>query len=186
MRFFTPARRLVRFSPSFAALLIAVLAGCSTPQPAAPPASVPIAPVTAPASAPPAPPAAIRQSLASEQVRLSDLFRGTPVVFAMQQDGSLRATVPLRFSFEAGGVKVKPPLAAVLDRLAKSQAQAMTKLRVAAPADSGARAGSPLAQDRAASLRDHLAAQGIAAARVQIAAKGPANLVEIVVSEATR
>ena len=156
--------------------MITLLAACGTPRPAAPPASasspVPIAPGT------PVP----RTNLASEQVRLAELFRGTPVVFAMQQDGSLRATVPRRFSFDAGALKVKPPLAAVLDRLAKSQLQTNSRMRVSAPADPEVRAAT-LARDRAGSVRDHLIAQGIVAGRVQIGSVVPAEQVEIVVSE---
>src|SRR5690348_812753 len=65
--------------------------------------------------------AAPRPTLSEEQRRLADLFRGTPVVFAMQPDGSMRVSVPLRYSFDPGRFAVKPPLGAVLDRVAKSQ-----------------------------------------------------------------
>jgi len=40
-----------------------------------------------------------KATLASEQRRLAELFRGTPVEFEMQRDGSLRITVPLTFAF---------------------------------------------------------------------------------------
>ena len=85
-----------------AAVLIAALAACRTPPSstpatpgpsAAPGAAAPgLASPAAPASAPP--PA--RQTLASEQRRLAELFRGTPVAFTMLADGTLRVTVPLR------------------------------------------------------------------------------------------
>lgn len=130
---------------------------------------------------PPAP----RVTLASEQVRLAELFRGTPVSFTMQQDGSLRATVPRRFSFDAGGIKVKPPLAAVLDRLAKSQLPSTTRLRVSAPADPETR-GPALARDRALSVRDYLMGQGIAPTRLQANGVAQTDQVEIVVSESAR
>jgi len=126
-----------------------------------------------------------RANLASEQVRLAALFRGTPVVFAMQQDGSLRATVPLRFSFDPGATQVKPPLAAVLDRLAKSQLQMNTRLRLNVPADPPARLAA-LARDRSTAVRDHLGAQGITAARVDTSAVLQTEQVEIVVSDASR
>jgi outer membrane protein OmpA-like peptidoglycan-associated protein len=156
--------------------LIAVLAGCGTRPAPAPP----VAPVPAPAPAPPA-----RATLVTEQLRLAELFRGTPVVFSLQQDGSLRATVPRRFSFDAGAVQVKPPLAAVLDRLAKSQRAATSRLRVTAPSDPDSR-NPALARDRAASVRDHFVAQGIAAARVQVNGAPQTEIVEIVVSEGSR
>ena len=156
-----------------AAPLIAVLAACGTSRPAPP---VPPAPtVPAPAPAP-------RATLASEQVRLAELFRGTPVTFAMQQDGNLRATVPRRFSFDAGAIKVKPPLAAVLDRLAKGQLQATSRMRVSAPADPEGRGGN-LARDRALSVRDYLMGQGIVATRLQATGATQTEQVEIVVSE---
>ncbi|MEP7099752.1 MAG: hypothetical protein ABI781_04540 [Burkholderiales bacterium] len=168
-----------RFLSRFlAASTITLLAACGTPQPASPPLP-PSSSTVQPA------PGAARSNLASEQVRLAELFRGTPVVFAMQQDGSLRATVPRRFSFDTGAVKVKPPLAAVLDRLAKSQLQTNSRMRVSAPPDPEARAAT-LARDRAGSVRDHLVAQGIVAARVKISSAVPAEQVEIIVSEAAR
>lgn len=150
--------------------LLAALGGCATGPITA------VQPVPAPAPAPASAP------LVTEQLRLAELFRGTPVVFSLQQDGSLRATVPRRFSFDAGAAKVKPPLAAVLDRLAKSQLAASTRLRVTAPSDPQAR-GPALARDRAAAVREHLIAQGIAAVRVQATVAAQSELVEIIVSE---
>lgn len=123
-----------------------------------------------------------RPPLALEQLRLAELFRGTPVAFTLQQDGSLRATVPRQFSFDTGAIKVKPPLAAVLDRLAKGQLQANSRMRVSAPADSETRNAS-LARERALSVRDYLAGRGIAATRLQASGAAQADLVEIVVSE---
>ena len=94
------------------ALLLGVLAGCTanttkpTPAPAAAPASAPASgatPVPGPAASAPAP---VRTTLAAEQRRLSELFRGTPVVFSMQADGSLRVEVPLGFCFDRGAFVV--------------------------------------------------------------------------------
>jgi outer membrane protein OmpA-like peptidoglycan-associated protein len=175
------------------ALCLATLAGCaskSTPVPAtapaappgtAPKAAAPGAPAASgPAAAAPVPP---RASLAAEQKRLSELFQGTPVVFTMQADGSLKVEVPLSFCFDRGAFVVKPPLAAVLDRLARSQRGDMTKLRVSAAGDTAA-SGANLARDRAASARDYMVARGVLAARVVLANGAPGEGVEIVVSEA--
>ena len=52
-----------------------------------------------------------KATLESEQRRLAELFRGTPVVFEMQRDGSLRIVVPMAFAFDKGRSVVKPPLA---------------------------------------------------------------------------
>jgi len=123
-----------------------------------------------------------RATLAGEQVRLAELFRGTPVAFTMQQDGSLRATVPRRFSFDAGAIKVKPPLAAVLDRLAKAQLQTGARMRVSAPSDPEVR-GLTLARDRALSVRDYLAGQGVATTHLQVSGAVQTEQIEIVVSD---
>lgn len=151
------------------------MSACGTrppPAPMAPAAAVPI-PGTPDMRAP----------LALEQMRLAKLFRGTPVTFTLQRDGSLCATVPRQFSFDAGAIKVKPPLAAVLDRLAKGQLQAGSRMRVSAPADPDARVPS-LAQERALSVRDYLAGRGIAATRLQASGAAQTERVEIVISDA--
>ncbi len=181
-----------RFVAAFASAtasitLLIVLAACAS-KPAAPTAATPAnaLPLPEPAAAPAASAPPPRANLATEALRLSDLFRGTPVVFATQQDGSLRATVPRKFSFDAGSTRVKPPLAAVLDRIAKSQAQTTNLIRVAAPADADAKVAT-LARDRATSVRDYLVSQGIAVGRLQSgAASHPTDGVEVVVSQPMR
>jgi outer membrane protein OmpA-like peptidoglycan-associated protein len=146
------------------------------------------APAPAPAVQPGAarngalPQAEPKPTLVAEQRRLADLFRGTPVVFAMQPDGSLRVGVPLKYSFDDGQTAVKPPLAAVLDRVARSQRAQKTRLRVAAPAD--AKAGNPqLARERAASTRDYLVAHGVRVTRIAGLAPTHNGNVEIIVAE---
>lgn len=123
-------------------------------------------------------------SLASEQRRLAGLFAGTPVVFAMQADGSLRAEVPLRYSFDARRSAVKPPLGKVLDHIAGSQAERETLLSIYAPGDEVGAAQARLARERAASTRDYLVARGISVTRFtgMMAAEGEA--VRILISEA--
>ncbi|HUP05633.1 MAG TPA: hypothetical protein VMU47_00670 [Caldimonas sp.] len=121
-------------------------------------------------------------SLAEEQRRLAELFKGTPVVFELQKDGSLRVSVPLRYSFDRGRHAVKPPLGAVLERVAKSQRAEPTRLSVIAPTDPGAK-GLLLATERASSARDYMVARGVQATRFSIAAAGGGDVV-IVVAEA--
>jgi outer membrane protein OmpA-like peptidoglycan-associated protein len=150
--------------------IVAVLTACGT-QPVS---TRPAAPSPEPA------PRQQQPTLAAEQRRFAALFDGTPVVFAMQPDGSLRATVPRRYCFDAGSIKVQPPLAAVLDRLAKSQAPTASRLRISAPSDPQQR-GLALARDRALSVRDYLMGHGIAAPRLQANGANPADEVEIVV-----
>jgi outer membrane protein OmpA-like peptidoglycan-associated protein len=157
-----------------------LLSGCSLFH-----TTTPSAPTTAKkpsVGAPALPEEQPKVSLASEQRRLADLFRGTPVVFEMQPDGSLRVDVPLKYSFDDGQTVVKPPLAAVLDRVARSQRAQKTKLRVAAPTD--ARSANPqLARERAASTRDYLVAHGVKASRFAGIAPASNGNVEIIVAE---
>lgn len=153
--------RLVAFL--IAALLLVWLAGCAT-KPAAPPA-MPAVP-----------------TLADEHRRLSGLFEGTTVVIEMTGDGRLRLEVPLKHSFDAGRSAVKPPLAALLDRVANGvKRQRATELRIAAPPDPGG--GAALAAERAASTRDYLVSRGVAVTRIASAQRGELDGVEIVVSE---
>ncbi|MEP7057631.1 MAG: hypothetical protein ABI809_07650 [Caldimonas sp.] len=123
-----------------------------------------------------------RATLESEQRRFADLFRGTPVVFEMQVDGSLRVTVPLAFSFDKGRFAVKPPLGAVLDRVARSQRPERTRFLVMAPADPRSK-GLLLATERATSARDYMVARGVEATRFSIAASGSGDSVVIVVAD---
>ena len=154
---------------AFAAVLIAALAACRTPPASTPSTQVPSTAPTPVSPGPAAAPVPPRQTLASEQRRLAELFRGTPVVFAMQADGALRVTVPLQYCFDRAAVVVKPPLAAVLDRLAKSQRDQGTRLRVAAAPDPDKDGAEALARRRADSARDYLEAQGIKANRLMAA-----------------
>lgn len=104
-------------------------------------------------------------TVASEQRRLRDELRDAPVVvIETTPEGRLRVAVPLRYCFETGRSAVKPPLAAVLDRMTPGLKPGGFDVRVAAPADG--RGGSALlAQDRAASVRDYLVARGVPALR---------------------
>ena len=178
----------MKISPLFTAALLAGLAGCaskSTPPAPAAPAAAPAA--TAPASpagstAPASTPVPPRPSLAVEQKRLAELFKGTPVVFSMQADGSMKVDVPLSFCFDRSAFIVKPALGAVLDRLARSQRGDTTRMRVTASGDSAA-SNPNLPRDRAASARDYMVARGVSATRVVLANGAPGEGVEIVLSE---
>jgi outer membrane protein OmpA-like peptidoglycan-associated protein len=162
-------------------LALAFVGGCATRTPGAPaptPAAAPGSPQTGTPAHPPAPAA----TLASEQQRLAALFEGTPVVFAMQRDGSLKVEVPLRFSFDPGSSTVKPPLAAVLDRIATSQRRAGSRLLVVAPGDKRGK-GITLGVDRAVSARDYLVGHGVSATRFAVSGVVEPDTIRIVVSE---
>ena len=157
----------------------ALLLGCATSR-APVLAPVPAAPLPRAAAPEGAAAASINGPLAAEWRRLAELFRGTPVVFVRQADGNLRVDVPLHFCFDAGHAVVKPPLAALLDRVAASQRHQATRVVVTAPSDPGAK-GLALATARAVSSRDHMAARGVAASRFSIAAVAHAAGVRVLV-----
>lgn len=110
-----------------------------------------------------------RPTLAQERQRIADLFQGTPVTLAIDGDGSLRAEVPLKFSFDAGRAVVKPPLGALLDRLVGSPATRGGSWVVAAPGDPKSK-GNTLALERAASTRDYLVGRGADRLRFSVSA----------------
>ena len=124
-------------------------------------------------------------TLAQERERLAGLFDGTPVVLEIDRDGSLRAEVPLRFCFEPARAVVKPPLAALLDRLAGSPATRGGVWSVAAPGDPASK-GTTLANERAASVRDYLVGHGADALRVSVsvapAVGTPSAVVRVIVT----
>lgn len=148
--------------------LVVVLTACASPSP------------RTSASAP-----APKPTLAQERQRLAELFDGTPVVLAIDRDGSLRAEVPLRYCFEPARAVVKPPLAALLDRLAGSRATKGGTWSVAAPGDPTSK-GTTLANERAVSVRDYLVGHGADASRVAVsvppAAGNPSAVVRVVVA----
>lgn len=177
------------------------VAGCATPvsldEPARvlplPPAPVvvvpapatPAPPVLVPAPLPPLPTAPGAQRvpdvvpgipvteppMLTEQRWLDGWFAGTPVVIALQGDGALLVEVPMEFSFDSGDAAVKPPLAAVLDRVATSLLrQREAQLSLDTPGDAGA--PTRLAYDRATSVRQYLASRGVDPQRVTEAPPG--------------
>jgi outer membrane protein OmpA-like peptidoglycan-associated protein len=132
---------------------------------------------TAPeAQAPSAPPAseptraaqrtAAASTLAIERQWLAAWFKGTPVVIAQRPDGAVVVEVPREFCFEAGQEIVKPALAAVLDKVARSMRRtAIAELHlIAAPGDQGGAAA--LGMRRATRVYDFLRARGLPAGRL--------------------
>lgn len=163
--------------------LLLMLQGCGTTKPAARPTSPPAAatatppaPTSVPAAAPsaatpqagaPAAAAAPRSgALVVERQWLQSWFNGTPVRIAQQGEGPVAIDVPQEFCFDAGRSAVKPPLAAVLDKLAQSlrRTPAARLPLLAAPADVPAVPG--LALQRATQMRTHLLSRGVRAGQL--------------------
>jgi outer membrane protein OmpA-like peptidoglycan-associated protein len=139
-------------------LLLAALHGCSS-MPSPPPA--PAAPAVHPAAPAPRP-----SSLAVERQWLQSWFEGTPVRITQRSEAAFTIDVPRDYCFDAGRSTVKPPLAAVLDKLAQSlQRKPAARVELlAAPGDSAA--ASPLAQQRADSVRRYLIARSVSSAQL--------------------
>ncbi len=141
-----------------AALLTALLlAGCASTN-APPTAGRTTAPApTVPQAAPPV--------LAAERHWLEELFRDTPVTVSAAPDAGVRVEVPLKYAFDTGKDQVKPPLAAVLDKVATSlHRQPRAQLRVSAPAGA-----------RAENVRQQMLKRGVPASRIApLVARGDA------------
>ena len=92
---------------------------------------------------------------------MKQLFDGTPVAIASEPDGSMRVDVPMTFSFDDKSNAPKPPLRAVMDKVAVSMArQATTKVQLASP--------GPVA--RGAAMRSYLQGRGVIGLRVVVLA----------------
>ena len=141
-------------------LLVAIaLCGCGTaPQrSSAPP---PVGPVTAEART------AVAESLAAERQWLGSWFKGTPVRIAQRGSGEVTIEVPREFCFEPGQSSVRPPLAAVLDKVAESLRRVpLAYLSLLAAPDDAAGA-SALALQRAGQVPRYLRARGVPSARL--------------------
>jgi outer membrane protein OmpA-like peptidoglycan-associated protein len=135
--------------------LLALQACVSTPAPSTP--STPTAPEV-PATAPPAP---RTSAVVIERQWLQSWFGGTPVRIEQRSESSFSVEVPREYCFDTGRSEVKPALAAVLDKVAQSllRKPGMRVQLLAAPGD--AAETSPLAQQRAGSVRKHLLARGV-------------------------
>lgn len=161
-----------------ALLVLLAIGGCASRR--APEAQAPVdAPATrsdASGSVSAAPPAsaptlaaqrtAAAATLAVERQWLAAWFKGTPVVIAQRSNGGLIVEVPREFCFEPGQEVVKPALAAVLDKVAKSMRRtAVAELHlIAAPGDLGGAAN--LGTRRATRVYDFLRARGLPESRL--------------------
>jgi hypothetical protein len=146
-------------------LFAAVVVGCAAPS-TVPPSTVPPATPAEPARPGQPPP----NVLAAEVTWMKQLFDGTPVAIASEPDGSMRVEVPLTFSFDDKSNAPKPPLRAVMDKVAASMArQASSKVHLATP-------GPPA---RGAAMRSYLQGRGVIGLRVVVLAPPPGEAVTL-------
>jgi hypothetical protein len=149
--------------PALCVLLAAIVAGCAAPTqvpPGTPPATEP----------PPRPGQPPPNVLAAEVTWMKQLFDGTPVTIASESDGAMRVDVPMQFSFDDKSNAPKPPLRAVMDKVAVSMArQPSTKVHLATP-------GAPA---RGAAMRSYLQSRGVIGLRVTVLAPPPGDAVTL-------
>lgn len=166
------ARRVV------ALLAPLLLYGCASVAPSGPEPPVAPRPVTTPAPRP--------ASLAIERQWLQSWFKGTPVRIEQRSGAEFSVQVPGEYCFDAGSSAVKPPLAAVLDKLAQSL-QRKPEARVdllAAPGDAAGAAA--LVQQRGDSVRKHLIARGVSSQRLAATSAADVAAVQLRIGLAAR
>lgn len=94
------------------------------------------------------------------------LFDGTPVNIVAESDGSMRVDVPMVHAFDEKSAAPKPPLRAVMDKVATTMGrQSSSKVHIATP--------GPTA--RSAAMRSYLATRGVIALRVVVASSQPSG-----------
>lgn len=148
--------------------LLILLAGCASP-PVTPPAGAPStatpSAVTPPVGTTPAPeplrPGQPAPTVLAAEVRwMQALFDGTPVNIVNEADGAMRVDVPMAHAFDEKSNAPKPPLRAVMDKVATTMGrQSSSKVHIATP-------GPPA---RSTAMRNYLATRGVIALRVVVA-----------------
>ena len=112
---------------------------------------------------------------------------GTGIDVTRTQDNQLKVNVPSDFSFDVGRFAIKPQMRPVLDQFAQGLDPAM-RVRVVGHTDSTGNdaINNPLSVDRAQSVRDYLAARGVAPSRVETTGIGSRSPVADNATEAGR
>jgi outer membrane protein OmpA-like peptidoglycan-associated protein len=109
--------------------------------------------------------------MAKQKGEMEAATQGTGVVVTQTADNQLKLAVPSDVSFATGSAQLTPSLDSVLDRFAQTlNANPKTTVRIIGHTDStGSDAiNEPLSVNRAASVRNHLSDQGVAANRMAI------------------
>lgn len=115
------------------------------------------------------------QRMQQQKQAMESATQGTGVAVTQTADNQLKLEIPSDISFDTNRADVKPELQPILDRFAQTlQANPVTTVRIVGHTDStGTDAiNEPLSVRRAASVRDYLAARGVAPQRVAIDGRG--------------
>ncbi len=115
------------------------------------------------------------QRMEQQKQAMQQATQGTGVQVTQTADNQLKLNVPSDVSFDTNSAQIKPNLAPVLDRFAQTlNANPGSTVRIVGHTDNtGTDAiNDPLSVNRAASVRQYLAARGVDPARVTIDGRG--------------
>lgn len=113
--------------------------------------------------------------MAKQKQQMEAATRGSGVKVTQTADNQLKLEVPSDISFATGSAQIAPGLDPVLDRFAQTLAEnPKTTVRIVGHTDStGSDAiNDPLSVNRASSVRNYLAAHGVASHRIAIDGRG--------------
>jgi hypothetical protein len=149
---------MFRFATVLAVLIVLAACGAAPTRPTTPSTTPGVSGApSAPAEAPPRPGQPPPNVLAAEVTWMKQLFEGTPVAIVAEDDGAMRVDVPLSFSFDDKATAPKPPLRAVMDKVAQTLArQPSAKVHV----------GTPGPAARTTAMRNYLMGRGVVGLRV--------------------
>lgn len=111
------------------------------------------------------------QRMQEQKAAMEQAAAGTGVGVSQTADNRLKVDIPSDISFDTGRYDIKPNMRPVLDRLASSLNQhPITTVTIIGHTDStGSDAiNNPLSVNRAAAVRDYLAARGVSTNRIAI------------------
>jgi len=123
------------------------------------------------------------------RVAMEQATRGTGVDVTRTADNQLKLNIPNEVSFDLNSYAIKPAMRNVLDPFANSLRDDPTaRINIVGHTDSsGSDAiNNPLSLERAQSVRDYLAARGVAVTRIETAGRGAREPVADNTSEAGR
>jgi outer membrane protein OmpA-like peptidoglycan-associated protein len=115
------------------------------------------------------------KKMEDRRTAMEQATKGTGVEVTRTADNKLKINVPSDVSFGVNSAAIKPELRSVLDPFASSlQNDANARIEIIGHTDSTGSdsLNNPLSEDRAHSVRDYLAARGVAASRIQTAGRG--------------
>jgi outer membrane protein OmpA-like peptidoglycan-associated protein len=127
--------------------------------------------------------------MAKQKQQMEAATQGTGVKVTQTADNQLKLEVPSDISFATGSAQISPRLEPILSRFAQTLIEnPKTTVRIVGHTDSTGNdaINDPLSVNRASSVRNQLAAQGVAANRIAIDGRGSRDPIADNASEAGR